>query len=185
MERFDVIDEVPFDGDIDSMLLPDGMDDMEAESCITKIGNWERYREFWLDFYAKKIDEVKSKCDKNIELQKRKLKYYFNTVPHRSTKTMEAYDLPSGRLSVDFSKPSMVPDKDAILERFKSANDNEFIKVKVSEELDWNSYKSRLFISESGEIFDKETGEVVKDVSVKMSEPKFTVKINKKESEEE
>ena len=56
--------------------------------------------------------------------------------------------------------------------------ENEFIKVE--EKLDWNGYKSRLFISDSGDVLDKETGEIIKDVSVEMSEPKFSVTINKK-----
>ena len=75
------------------------------------------------------------------------------------------------------SKPCLVPDKSAIIERFKSQGDSEFIKVK--EELDWNGYKSRLFISDSGDVLDKETGEIIKDVAVEETETKFEVKPNK------
>ena len=89
---------------------------------------------------------------------------------------MEAYDLPSGRISVSFAKPTLVPDKAAILKRFIDSNEREFVKVK--EELDWSGYKSRLFISDSGDVLDKETGEIISDVSVEVSEPNFSVKAN-------
>ena len=179
MKNFDLEDEVPFGVDPETYVDDDGehMNDMDADSCIQKIGNWERYRKFWLDYYAKRIDEVNEKCDRNIAWQKRHLRDFFMNVPHRKTKTLEAYDLPSGRISVTLSKPCLVPDKSAIIERFKSHGDNEFIKVK--EELDWNGYKSRLFISDSGDVLDKETGEIIKDVAVEETETKFEVKPNK------
>ena len=110
----DLIDEVPFGADVETMEVRK-MDDMDADACIEKISNWERYREFWLDYYQKKIDEVNQKCDRNIAYQRRNLRDYFATVPHRSTKTMEAYDLPHGKIQVTFSKPCLVPNKDAIL----------------------------------------------------------------------
>lgn len=180
-----MIDEVPFGVDPSTYVDEEGtsMNDMDADACIVKIGNWERYRKFWLDYYAKKIDEVNEKCDRNVAWQKRHLQDFFVTVPHRSTKTMEAYDLPNGKISVSYAKPNLVPNKESILARFKAEGETAFIKVK--EELDWSGYKSRLFVSDTGDVLDKETGEVVTDVSVEMSEPKFSVKINEKEGEVE
>ena len=179
MERFGVMeDEVPFGTDVETIDLMDKLDDMDANECIVKIENWNRYKDFWLDYYKKKIDEVNAKCDRNIALQNRKLRYFFLTVPHRKTTTMEAYDLPSGRISMSIPKQKMVPNKEAVIARLKKDGDDKFIKIK--EELDWNGYKDRLFIGESGEVFDKETGEIVNDISIEMSETKFEVKINKK-----
>ena len=171
-----MIDEVPYGVDVSALAINEHMDDMEADDCIQKIANIEKYRKFWLDYYNKKIEEVNNKCDNNVAYQNRKLRYFFDSVPHRATKTMEAYDLPSGRISVSFSKPSLVPDKEAILKRFIDNGDREFIKVE--EKLDWSGYKSRLFISDSGDVLDKETGEVVSDVTVEVAEPKFSVKTN-------
>jgi len=176
----EVVDEVPFGADVEELDVPQ-MDDMEADNCIEKIENWERYRQFWLDYYQKKVDEVNQKCDRNIAYQERKLRDYFSVVPHRSTKTMEAYDLPHGKIQCTFSKPTFVPNKEAILARLKEDGELEFIKVE--EKLDWSGYKSRLFISNTGDVLDKETGEVVKDVSIEMSTPEFSVKPNKKVSE--
>lgn len=182
MVRLDMVDEVPFGAEVDALEVPK-MDEMDAAACVEKCENWEKYRNFWLDYYAKKIDEVNQKCDRNVAYQKRKLRDYFMTVPHRSTKTMEACDLPNGRLSMSFSKQSLVPNKEAILARLKKDGESEYIKIK--EELDWSGYKSRLFISEMGDVLDKETGEIVEDVEVKTSEPEFSVKpIKEKESEE-
>ena len=175
-------DEVPFGVDVEQMEVQT-MDDMDADGCLHKINNWERYRKFWLDYYQKRIDEVNQKCDKNIAYQHRKLRSFFESVPHRSTKTMEAYDLPSGKIQVTFGKPNLVPNKEAILERFRKEGETEFIKVK--EELDWSGYKSRLFISETGDVLDQETGEIVEDVSIETPEPKFAVKINEKVSDEQ
>ena len=185
MEKIDIIDEAPY-GDnpyIDPELCP--KDDMDADECLTKINNWERFRKFWLDFYAKKIEEVSQKCDRNIAYNRRKLKDYFSTVPHKSTKTQEIYDLPSGKLAMVYKKPSLVPDRQAILDRFKASGDKEFIKTKTTEDIDWNGYKERLFISEDGKtVLDKETGEIVKDVSIKVEDPEFKA-TPKKETEGE
>lgn len=175
-------DEVPFGVEVEAMDVAP-MDDMEADACVQKIGNWERYRDFWLDYYQKRIDEVNQKCDRNVAYQRRKLREFFRSVPHRHLKASEAYDLPSGKISMSYPTPKMIPNKADILERFKKNGDTQFIKVK--EELDWNGYKSRLFISDSGDVLDKETGEVVKDVLVEVSEPDITVTNNKKVSDEE
>ena len=154
------------------------IDEMQADECIQKIDNWERYRNYWLDWYAKKVEEVNEKCDRNIAWQKRKLRHFFKLVPHRNTKTFEAFDLPSGRLTMPFPKAKMVPDKATILARFEKDGENEFIKVK--KDIDWDGYRKRLFINEDGVVLDKETGEVISDVSVEMSEPEFSVTISKK-----
>jgi len=182
MDFTNLIDEVPYGTNVEAVEVEPQIDDMDADGCIQKISNWERYRNFWMDYYTKKMDEVNAKCDRNIEFQNRKLREFFMTVPHRSTKTMEAYDLPSGKISISYSKQSMVPDKVAILKRFEEQGDDEFIKLK--KELDWANYKTRLFISSNGEVLDKETGEVVSDVAVETSEPKFSVSINKKGGED-
>lgn len=183
MVNFEMEDEVPFGKEADEIEVSH-VDEMDATACIEKRDNWERYRQFWIDYYTKKIEEVNQRCDRNIAYQDRKLREYFLSVPHRKTKTMEAYDLPNGRLSMSFMQKKLVPNRDSILERLKKDGETSFIKVKVKEELDWDGYKSRLFISDMGDVLDKETGEIVEDVSIEVSEPKFTVKTNKKESEE-
>ena len=103
MDNFSFLeDEVPFGADPNTVGYAEQLDEMEADVCLQKISNWERFRKFWLDYYQKKVDEVNQKCDNNVAFQKRKLRDYFESVPHRSTKTMEAYDLPHGRLSIGF-----------------------------------------------------------------------------------
>lgn len=159
------------------------IDEMQADECIQKIDNWERYRKFWLDWYKKKIEEVNEKCDRNIAWQKRKLRNFFKFVPHRNTQTFEAFDLPSGRLTMPFPKKKLVPDRASILARFVKDGDEEFIKVK--KDIDWDGYRKRLFISEDGDVLDKETGEIVTDVSIEESAPEFSVTINKKGGSED
>lgn len=182
MERFGVIDEAPVAEVADEMEVMEGVpkDDMEADECLQKIGNWERFRKFWLDYYAKKIDEVNAKCDRNVAWQKRKLRYFFKSVPHRSTQTFEAYDLPSGRISLPFRKKKLVPDKVAIIARLEKEGAEQFIKVE--KKLDWKGYMARLFISDDGNVFDSETGEEIKDVSIEEEEPDFAVKVKESTS---
>lgn len=177
MQNVVMVDEVPFGVDVNTIEYAP-IDDMDADECFKKIRNIERYRQFWLDYYQKKIDEVNNRCDNNIAFQNRKLRDFFNTVPHRSTKTMEAYDLPNGRISMTFATQKLVPNKDAIIKRFEENGDDEFIKTKTVRELDWSKYKSRLFISENGDVLDRETGEIITDVAVQVEEPKFNAKPN-------
>ena len=189
MERIDVIDEVPFGEDPAIYIDPEKAlcDDMDADACLQKIANWEKFRKFWLDFYAKKIDEVNQKCDNNITYNRRKLQDYFEKVPHRTTKakTQEVYDLPSGKLAVVYKNARFVPDNQAIIERLKRTGETEFIKIKTSEDLDWKGYKERLFISEDGNmILDRETGEVVTDVEIDRPTPEFKITPNKKVEKE-
>ena len=177
METISFVDEVPFGADVETLEI-EQIDDLSADECIRKIGNIERFRKFWLDFYQKKIDEVNRKCDTNVAYQRRKLRAFFDTVPHRGTKTTEAYDLPSGKLSFTFAKRKLNPDRTAIIERMKKNGETEFIKVKTTVDLDWSGYSKRLIMSDEGEVIDRETGEVVSDVVIEMTEPKFDVKMN-------
>ena len=179
----DVIDEVPFGANVEELVIDDAIDEMEADACLQKIMKWENFRAFWQKHYEEKLKELNAKCDNNIAFQKRKLRYYYMSVPHRKTKTMEAYDLPHGKLSMPYAKQKLVPNKEAIIARLKDIGENQFIKTK--EELDWSGYKDRLFISDSGDVLDKETGEIVTDVSIETVEGEFTVKTQSKESEVE
>ena len=158
-DLIEVVDEIPFGVDMESLVVDEPMDDMEADACLQKIMNWEKYSAFWHDWYNKKLAELDEKCKNNIDFQKRKLRYYYQSVAHRKTKTMEIADLPHGRLSIPFSKQKMVPNKEAIIARLRENGEEQFIKTK--EELDWSGYKDRLFISDSGDVLDKETGEII------------------------
>ena len=180
MQDVTMVNEVPFGMDVNAIEY-EPINDMDADECVKKIRNIEKYRQFWLDYYNKKIDEVNNSCDNNRAFQERKLRDFFLTVPHRKTQTMEAYDLPHGRISMTFAKPKLVPNKEAIIKRFLESGDDEFIKTKTVQELDWSNYKSRLFIAENGDVLDKETGEIVTDVAVQVEEPKFDAKPNKEE----
>ena len=191
MEKIELLDELPFGEDptvyIDQKTALH--DDIDADACLQKINNWGRFRKFWLDFYAKKINEVNQRCDNNIAYNKRRLRDYFATVPHRTTKakTQEVYDLPSGKLAVVYKSASLVPDRKAIIDRLKKAGEIEYINVKTSEDLDWKGYKERLFIGEDGSsIIDRETGELVTDVTIERPMPEFkaTPKTAKGEDED-
>ena len=175
MERIDMVDEIPYGVNPETFIDMEmsAHDDMDADNCLQKIENWERFRKFWLDYYDKKIEEVNQKVDNNIAFNKRKLRNYFTLVPHRRTKMQEVYDLPSGKLAVTYKEASFVPDRKAIIERLKKSGETEYVKVKTSEDLDWKGYKERLFISEDGNVLDRETGEIVTDVTIDRPMPEF------------
>lgn len=99
---------------------------------------------------------------------------YFDTVPHKTTKTQETYALPSGKLV--FKRPAKKPVKDdsALLEWVK-ANAPEY--VETTEKTRWNDLKKRLMES-NGRYIDMETGEVVDGVRAEEEPGKFEVKIN-------
>ena len=188
MEMVRMIDEVPFGKDVNEVEIDQQQDDMKADESLIKIGNWERYRKYWLDFYQKKIDEVNQLVDRNVFYQKRILRAYFDTVPHKATKmhTQESYELPSGKLIMKFPKPKFIPDNEALLKKFKESGEEEYIKTTVKEEIKWNDYKSCLFIDDEGNVVNRNTGEYEENVGVDYGTPTFDIKDNKKgETEDE
>ncbi len=103
-----------------------------------------------------------------------KLAEYFETVPHKTTKTKASYRLLSGTLTRKFGGTTMKQDDEKLVQFFKDSGQLEFIKTE--EKPRWGDFKKRLEII-GGSVVDKETGEIVEGVTVETKPDTFTVDV--------
>lgn len=99
---------------------------------------------------------------------------YFETVPHKTTKTKHSYRLLSGTLVKKIGGRTMKQDDDALLAYLK-ASDNEDM-IQTTEKPKWGEFKKRLEIV-GGQIVDKTTGELVEGVQIIEKPDTFTVDV--------
>lgn len=103
-----------------------------------------------------------------------KLAEYFETVPHKTTKTKHSYRLLSGALVKKIGGRTMKQDDDALLAYLK-ASDNEDM-IQTTEKPKWGEFKKRLEIV-GGQIVDKTTGELVEGAQIIEKPDTFTVDV--------
>lgn len=103
-----------------------------------------------------------------------KLAEYFETVPHKTTKTKHSYRLLSGTLVKKIGGRTMKQDDDALLAYLK-ASDNEDM-IQTTEKPKWGEFKKRLEIV-GGQTVDKTTGELVEGVQIIEKPDTFTVDV--------
>lgn len=104
------------------------------------------------------------------------LSQYFETVPHKETKTQETYKLFDGSLVWKKPVQKMVPDREKLLDYVKTYKMSEFVKVK--EEVDWAAYKKECEIID-GQVVNVQTGELLPDdvITIEEEPGSFTVKV--------
>ena len=155
-------------------------DDNKADWALKKIAE-ERKEVERLNALAKQqIEEIELKIKHLEETTERKtaflkgcLAQYFETVPHKATKTQETYKLLSGSLVFKLPSQKMVKDDEKLLEYFKQNNMNEYIKTKETPA--WAEFKKNLSIVDD-KVIDTSTGEVVDVVKVEETAGSFEVK---------
>lgn len=103
-----------------------------------------------------------------------KLAEYFNTVPHKKTKTTESYRLLSGTLKMKLGGVSMQQDDEKLLEYLKASGNVDMIKT--TEKPMWGEFKKNLQIVD-GVVVDKNSGEIVEGVEVIEKPDTFSVDV--------
>ena len=101
------------------------------------------------------------------------LQQYFATVEHKSTKTQESYELPSGKLRLKYPKEKFKIDDSKLLEWLKDNAMIEYIDTKISPK--WGEFKKTVAVV--GNKVVTEEGQVVEGVTVEMTEPEFVVEV--------
>lgn len=147
--------------------------DAKAEWALSKIKEARADRDAWVAWYESKIKEIKEQTDFNTMNLERMLAEYFNSVPHRKTKTQESYSLPGGKLILKTQNPEYKRDDKTVIEWLKKNGQDQFVKVK--EELAWADLKAATGVLGSN-IVD-ENGEIVPGIEVIERDPKFVVEV--------
>lgn len=99
---------------------------------------------------------------------------YFETVPHKTTKTKHSYRLLSGTLVKKLGGSTMKQDDDTLLAYLKASGNEDMIQN--TEKPKWGEFKKRLEIV-GGQIVDKTTGELVEGVQIIEKPDTFTVDV--------
>ena len=156
-------------------------DDSLADWAVRKIAEERAELQRIQTLAEGEIERIKAKVAKaekrytnGTEFLTRKLAQFFETVPHKTTKTKHSYRLLSGTLTRKIGGVSMKQDDATLLEYLKKSGNADMIKVK--EEPKWGDYKKRLEIV-GEQIIDKETGEIVEGVAIIEKPDTFTVDV--------
>lgn len=151
------------------------LNDQDAEWCMSVIRQKQAEKEFWKAYYKKALDSVNATCDESIGRMEMFLHRYFDSVPHKATKTQENYPLPSGKLVFKRQDPEFERDDEMIITFLKENGGGKYIKVKES--LDWDGLKKSVTVV--GEIVADETGTIIPGIKAVERPDVFKVELKK------
>jgi hypothetical protein len=150
-------------------------DDKSAEWALKKIREAQEDTARWNAYYAAQMETIERQNADTVAYFTALLEAWFATVPHKTTKTQESYQLPSGKLVRKAQQPSYERDAEALLGWAKTSFPE---AVKVKEEASWTDIKNRIGkVMPDGSAVDKETGEIIDGVTVIERDPVFKVEI--------
>lgn len=147
--------------------------DVKAQWALKKIAEARADRDTWVEWYTEKIRQIKEQTDFDTANLEMMLADYFQTVPHKSTKTQESYTLPGGKLILKKQNPEYVRDDKTAIDWLKANGGDAYIKIE--EKLDWATLKADTQIV-NGQVVTMD-GEIVPGIEVIDREPKFTVEV--------
>ncbi len=123
---------------------------------------------------TEKIKTEEQKYNNMVNYLKSQLYSYFNSVPHKETKTQESYKLLSGSLVKKKASQKMVKDDEQLVSYLQNNQLNEFIKTTYKP--NWEEYKKHLEIVD-GNVVDTVTGEIIEAVKVEYVPESFDIKL--------
>lgn len=145
--------------------------DQKADWAIRKIMETENAAKMWKEYYKKQSDRVEKITQQRIAYFTALLESYFDTVPHKATKTSEKYKLPSGVLVRKAQAPEYERD-DAQIIAWCAKNAPSC--VENVPKLKWTALKG-LLVENNGQAIDEITGEVVPGIKIVPRDPVFAV----------
>lgn len=156
-------------------------DDACADWAIRKIAveraELQRIKELACTEIARieeKVAAAEKRCENGTRFLTSKLSEYFETVPHKATKTKESYRLLSGTLSLKLGGTQLKQNDEKLLDFLKKTGNTDMIKTE--EKARWGDFKKRLQIVGS-QVVDSETGEIVEGVEIITKPDVFTVDV--------
>jgi hypothetical protein len=156
--------------------------DSSAEWAISKLreekielDRIEKLCKMMIQTYQQRIDEAKRSHESTTTWLKSQLQQYFETVPHKKTKTQETYNLASGKLVKKLGGDDYVRDDEKILSWIKN-NKKEDKFIKIEESVKWAELKKTLTVSGNNAV-DCD-GEIIPGITVTQKPDKFEVQLD-------
>ena len=147
--------------------------DSKAEWCLEKIREAQAEKEKWRRFYADRLEQIEKDADATIERMQEFLRVYFDSVPHKQTRTQQSYQLPSGKLVFKHQAPEYTVKDDELLPWLKDNGMIGYIKTKESP--NWAELKKTL--RPAGEQMATADGEIVPGITVTERPDIFKVEV--------
>lgn len=158
-------------------ITDDGCADWACQKIAEEKADLDRITalgESQIEKIQQRIDAAQRRYENGTRFLTGKLAEYFETVPHKTTKTKHSYRLLSGTLVKKIGGSTMKQDDDALLAYLKASGNEDMIQN--TEKPKWGEFKKRLEIV-GGQIVDKTTGELVEGVQIIEKPDTFTVDV--------
>ena len=146
--------------------------DEKAKWAVDRINEKREQAEYFVAWYEQKIKEIKEQAEADTAFLSGALERYFETVPHKKTKTTESYEFPGGKLVRKLQQAEYKRDDKTIIAWLKEKFGGRF--VKTTESVDWAGLKDATGVFEGAIV--TEDGEIVPGVEVIERPAKFEVK---------
>lgn len=151
--------------------------DQDAEWALQKIKDAEAEKAKWKAFYAERYKAVCESCDLTIQNMSAMLQTYFESVPHKVTKTQENYTLPGGKLVCKRQEPEFTRNDVEVIGWLKDNGKGNF--VKTEEALDWGNFKKTLTVM--GDTVADEDGQIIPGITATQRPDVFKVELKKED----
>lgn len=153
--------------------------DQKAEWAARKIREARQDTQKWTEYYERQLSAIRRANEDTEAYFAALLADYFDTVPHKATKTQESYSLPSCKLVLKAQQPEFNRDEAMLCDYLDKKGRDDL--VKITRRADWAALKKTLKVMEDGTCVDA-NGEVVEGVQAFSRQPEF--KIEMKEDNE-
>lgn len=158
-------------------ITDDGCADWACRKIAEEKAELDRIREL-AEAQIQKIEEKLAAAERRYENGTRfltgKLAEYFETVPHKTTKTKHSYRLLSGTLTLKLGGTQLKQNDDKLLDYLKASGNDDMIQT--VEKPRWGEFKKRLQIV-GASVVDGTTGEIVEGVEIVSKPDTFTVDV--------
>ena len=155
--------------------------DQKAEWAARKIREARQDTQKWTEYYERQLSAIRRANEDTEAYFAALLADYFDTVPHKATKTQESYSLPSCKLVLKAQQPEFNRDEAVLCDYLDKKGRDDL--VKITRRADWAALKKMLKVMEDGTCVDAD-GEVVEGVQAFSRQPEFKVEM-KEDNENE
>lgn len=158
-------------------IADDDVADWAIQKIAEKKAEYDRLKELAdreIARITEKVEQAKRRFEADSSFLTGRLADYFQTVPHKKTKTTEKYNLLHGTLTMKIGGAAFTRDDTKLVAWLKENGHGELVKVK--EEPAWGDLKKQLEVVGSVAVI-KETGEILEGVEVTQAPDTFKVDI--------
>ena len=127
----------------------------------------------FINDYQLKIEQYNKQYESNTAYFRGQLQQYFESVPHKATKTQETYKLPSGTLKKKFGTPEYKVDNEALVKWLKDSGLTDYIKTE--EKAQWGELKKTVTVN--GDKILTAEGEIVEGVAAADRPDSFEIEV--------